>query len=143
MLIAIASALLAASSPATPPPVTAVDVGRFDPSDFPAAQLRERRMPHDAMLRRVESILRERQCTLDGQNYRRFDISVPYVVKLEPDGTPTRFVVADIGCPQLESFVGQVVLELARAGDYRPTGAAAAEWYSSELRFTAGALPIR
>ncbi len=142
MLIAIASALLAASSP-TPRPDVAVDVGRFDPSEFPAAQLRERRMPHDTMLRRVESILRERQCTLDGQNDRRFDISVPYVVQLEPDGTPTRFVVADIGCPQLESFVGQVVLELARARDYRPTGAADAEWYSSELRFTVGALPIR
>jgi len=142
MLIAIASALLAASSPRAAPLDVAVDVGRFDPSGFPAATLRERRMPYDTMMRRVETILRERQCTLAGQTHRRFDISIPYVVKLEPDGTAIRFVVADLGCPQLESFAGQIVLELARAGDFRPTGAAEAEWYASELRFTAGALPI-
>lgn len=143
MLIAIASALLAASAPGASADNVQVDVGRFDPGGFTEARLRERRMPHDTMMRRVETILREGQCTLSGQNHRRFDIRVPYVVRLEPDGTATRFVVADLGCQPLESFVAQVVLELARARDFRPTGADGPEWYSSELRFTAGALPIR
>jgi hypothetical protein len=143
MLIALASALLAASTPANPPVDVEVDVGRFEPGHFTEARLRERRMPHDRMLRRVETILREGQCTLSGQTHRRFDIRVPYVVRLEPDGTATRFVVADLGCAPLESFVGQVVIELARARDFRPTGADGPEWYSSELRFTAGAIPIR
>lgn len=138
MLIAIASALLAAAQPA-PTVSPAVDVGRFDPSDFPAAAMRERRMPHHTMLSRVEGILRDRRCQLSGQNHRRFDIRVPYVVKLEPDGTPTRFVVADIGCQPLESFVGRVILELARVGDFEPTGVGEAKWYASELRFTLGA----
>ena len=131
MLIAIASALLATSTVAPE-----VDVGRFDPAAFPEAELRERRMPVHTMLTRVENILRERQCQLEGQNYRRFDIRVPYVVMLEPDGTPTRFVVRDIGCAPLESFVGRVILELARAGDYAPTGVQEPTWYASELRFT-------
>lgn len=140
MLTAIASILLAAAqaAPAAPAPAVPVDVGRFDPADFPQAELRERRMPHHVMLSRVEQILRGRQCRLEGQNHRRFDIRVPYVVRLEPDGTPTRFVVADTGCQQLEAFVGRVILELARAGDFRPTGAREAQWYSSELRFMVG-----
>jgi hypothetical protein len=136
MLTAMVSALLAAAPAPTVQP--AVDVGRFDPANFPQAELRERRMPHHVMLSRVEEILRERQCQLDGQTYRRFDIRVPYVVQLEPDGTPTRFVVADLGCQPLESFVGRVILELARVGDFRPTGASEAKWYASELRFTVG-----
>ena len=137
MLIAIASALLAS----TPVPASAgpdVDVGRFDEAAFPEAALRERRMPHDAMLTRVERILRDRTCRLEGQNHRSFDIRVPYVVMLEPNGTPTRFVVAEIGCRPLESFVARVVLELTRVGDFRPTGASEAKWYRSELRFTVG-----
>jgi hypothetical protein len=145
MLIAIASALLAAANPASaanPAPAQAdiaVDVGRFNEASFPEADIRERRMPHDAMLSRVEEILRERRCRLEGQSHRSFDIRVPYVVKLEPDGTPTRFVVADLGCQPLESFVGRVVLELARVGDFRPTGASEPQWYRSEVRFTVGA----
>ena len=131
MLTAIVSALLATSTI-----IPAVDVGRFNPEAFPEAEMRERRMPLHTMLSRVEAILRERQCQLEGQNHRRFDIRVPYVVRLEPDGTPTRFVVRDLGCVPLESFVGQVILELARVGDFQPTGAAEADWYTSELRFT-------
>ena len=138
MLIAIASMLLAAA-PVAPVPNVQVDVGQFDPATFPEAEMRERRMPHHAMLTRVEDILRERRCRLDGQSHRRFDIRIPYVVMLTPDGTPTRFVVADIGCQPLESFVGRVILELARVGDFRPTGASAPQWYRSELRFILGA----
>ncbi|HEX8642740.1 MAG TPA: hypothetical protein VF702_02370 [Allosphingosinicella sp.] len=138
MLISMVSALLAAA-PVAPTVTPQVDVGRFDPANFPAAELRERRMPHHTMVSRVENILRERRCRIEGQNHRRFDIRVPYVVKLEPDGTPTRFVVADIGCQPLESFVGQVILELARVGDFEPTGRSEAAWYANELRFIVGA----
>ncbi|HEY0011290.1 MAG TPA: hypothetical protein VGB79_00385 [Allosphingosinicella sp.] len=138
MVIAILSALIAATqAPAAAAP--AVEVGRFNEAAFPEAAIRERRMPRDAMLSRVEEILRERSCRLEGQTHRSFDIRVPYVVKLEPDGTPTRFVVADIGCQPLESFVGRVVLELTRVGDFRPTGQSDAQWYRSEVRFTVGA----
>ena len=138
MLIVIASALLASTSVPAPATSPAVDVGRFDPATFPQAELRERRMPHHAMLSRIEEILRERQCRLQGQSHRIFDIRVPYVVMLEPDGTPTRFVVADIGCQPIEAFVGRVLLELARERDFRPTGANQANWYGNELRFAVG-----
>lgn len=140
MLIAIASVMLATSQAPPPAPGGAVqvDVGRFNPGEFPEADLRHRRMPHHVMLSRVEDILRERRCRLEGQSHRRFDILVPYVVRLEPDGTPTRFVVADIGCQPLEAFVGRVILELARVGDFRPTGADEPKWYRSELRFMVG-----
>lgn len=134
MLITLASALLATSAPVTTAP--AVNVGRFDPEAFPEARMRERRLPIEHILVRVEDILRERRCTFPGQNYRRFDIRVPYVVKLEPDGTPTEVVVTDLGCAPLEFYVGSIIRELARAGDFRPTGASEAAWYVSELRFT-------
>lgn len=113
-----------------------VDVGRFDPERFPAATMRERRLPYEALLPPVEAILRERRCTIDGQTYRRFDIRIPYLVRLSPDGTATRFVVRDLSCAPLETLAGYIVLDLARAGDFRPTGHSQPSWFAGELRFT-------
>lgn len=147
MLTAIASAFLAAAAmqPAAQPAEQAaapaagdpvVNVGRFNPEAFPEARMRFRRMPVHSMLARVESLMREERCTFPGQNVTRFDIRVPYVVKLEPDGRVTEVVVTDMGCEPLEFYVGTMVRELARRGDYRPTGASTARWYISEARFT-------
>ena len=138
MLIAIASAFLA-STPVAAAGTPAGSVGRFNEASYPEARLRERRMPHHAMLTRIEEILRERRCSLAGQNHRSFDIRVPYLVALDPDGRASEFVVADMGCQPLESFVGRIVHELARERDFRPTGAGEAGWYRGEVRFTVGA----
>jgi len=131
MLTAIASILLSTIT-ATPQ----VDVGRFDPGRFPAAAMRERRLPYEGLVPRVEGILRERRCTIDGQTYRRFDIRIPYLVWLSSDGTATRFVVRDLSCVSLETLAGQIVLDLARDGDFRPTGRSQPSWFVGELRFT-------
>lgn len=144
MLTAMASALLAliaAQPPADVPAAAAdeplVNVGRFNPEAFPEARMRDRRMPIGSMLARVESLMREQRCQFPGQNERRYDIRVPYVVKLEPDGRVTEVVVTDMSCAPLEFYVGTMVRELARRGDFRPAASAqGARWYVSEARFT-------
>ena len=112
-----------------------VDVGRADWSSFPALQRANRQLPMSVILTRVEAILRERQCRLPGQSPTRFDITVPYLVLVEPDGSTSRVVVADMGCPALETYVGSIVAALAREGDFRPTGDARARWYASNFNF--------
>ena len=57
-------------------------------------------------------------------------------MKLEPDGRVSEVVVTDMNCAPLEFYVGSMVRELNRRGDYRPTGAPNARWYMSEARFT-------
>lgn len=131
MLIVTASILI--SSMAVSPQV---DVGRFDAERFPAAPMRERQLPYDELLPPIEDILRTGRCAIEGQSYRRFDIRIPYAVLLAPDGTAQRFIVRDIGCAPLETFAGHIMIDLARAGDFGPTGSAAPAWYVSELRFT-------
>ncbi len=131
MLTAIASMLLSTVT-VTPQ----VDVGRFDPDRFPAAAMRERRLPYEGLMPQVEEILRERRCTIEGQTYRRFDIRIPYLVRLSSDGTATRFVVRDLSCVPLETLAGYIMLDLARIGDFRPTGRSQPSWFAGELRFT-------
>lgn len=127
LLIAAAAAALANPIP--------VESGRADWSAYPAARLAPRQLPTAAMVARVEAMLRERSCRLQGQRADAFDIDVPYLALVQPDGTLARVVVADMGCPELETLVGEVVLGRAQAGDFRPTGETQARWYASNVNF--------
>ncbi|HYD36898.1 MAG TPA: hypothetical protein VEA60_04755, partial [Allosphingosinicella sp.] len=102
-----------------------VDVGRADWDSMPPLKV-ERRLPTADMVGQVERILLSGECSLAGQTARRFDITVPYAVLVEPDGGARRVVVAETGCAPLESYVGLVVLTMADAGDFRSSGEAKA-----------------
>lgn len=116
-----------------------VQVGRFDPSDFPEVVQLDRRMPHAEMTGRVETILSEGQCTIEGASERRFNIVVPYAMQMEPDGFTNVVVVSETGCEPLEILVGQVLLAQIERGDFRPQHAEGERWYVGELAFAMNA----
>lgn len=126
----IAAALLAGADPGIQ-----VDVGRFDQKALPVLQAVDRLLPTPNMVRDVEEMLESGTCKFSGQSANRFDITVPYAVLVEPDGTSSRVVVQETGCEQLESYVGLLVLEMARQGDFVKSGGQQARWYTSELNF--------
>jgi hypothetical protein len=127
------AALLLLAAPTTYAPLF---VGRFDPTDFPNAQKIERRMPHADLNNRVERILADKRCKLEGQTKARFDIVVPYAVLMTPAGKPEKVVVKDIGCSPIETLVGQIGSELANAGDFKVAHSSGRRWYVSEAYFT-------
>lgn len=124
--------LMLASTPTYAP----LFVGRFDPADFPNAQKVERRMPHADLNHRIEKILSEKRCTIEGQTKSRFDIVVPYAVLMNPDGKPEKVVVKDLGCDPIERLVGEIGSELANAGDFKAAHNSGRQWYVSEAYFT-------
>jgi hypothetical protein len=112
-----------------------VDIGRANWSAFPQLQRAERPLNLALMSETLETILRERQCAIAGQTHRRFDVDVPYLVQVRPDGSAARVLVADIGCRPLENYVGSLVTALALEGNFRPTGGAGPRWYASSFNF--------
>lgn len=124
--------LLAAQSPIP------VEVGRFDPANFPHAKLIDRRMPEADLVRRVDTILANKECDLAGQTKDSYNIVAPYAVLIGKGGAPSRIVVKDLGCPAIETLVGQVVNELVRAGDFRSNPFGGERWYVSEIGFAHG-----
>jgi hypothetical protein len=133
--IMLSSVLAAAFLMGSPAPELQVDVGRVDWAALPPLRAVERAWPTADMVAKVEKMLGERNCSIPGQSQSRFDINVPYAVQVNPDGSATRVVVGEMGCPALESYVGLVVLELARRGDFRASGANNTKWYASTLNF--------
>ncbi len=112
-----------------------IDVGTGNWAALPDLKAETVRLPTSDMVHRVQRLLAAGECEFDGHSSRRFDITVPYAVLVEPDGTARRAIVAEMGCPALEAYVGGVVLKLAQRGDFQPTGEREARWFGSELNF--------
>lgn len=112
-----------------------VDVGRADWNAMPRLKAVKRQLPTPDMVGRVQQMLASGQCTLPRQRAERFDITIPYAVLIDPDGRARRAVVAEAGCPVLETYVGELILAMANKGDFKPTGAPKARWFASALNF--------
>lgn len=135
-LIAL-SALLSTPTPTSVsvPADVQIDVGQAQWTTFPELTPEPRNLPTGAMLTRVESILKDRECEMRGQTHRRFDITVPWLVQVEPDGRLSRLVVADMGCRPLEVYVATLVVALAQRGDIRPAPSPEPRIYASDFNF--------
>lgn len=135
-MIALA-ALLASASP-TPATVTndvRIDVGNAEWNGY--ERLPEPRgLPIPVMVAHVERILRERQCAIGGNSARHFEINVPWIVQVQPDGRVSRIVVADMDCEPLEAYVANLVVVLAQQGEIRAERGTEARWYRSDFSFT-------
>ncbi len=112
-----------------------VDVGRANWTALPPLKAVERVMPSPEMVDRVETMFESGACSIPGQSAKKFDITIPYAVLVEPDGSARRVVVAETGCAALETYVGLIVSAMAREGDFQRTREAKARWFSSELNF--------
>ena len=123
-------AFLATAASAAP----ALEVGKADWSKMPKLVSSAGSLPYEEMVGGVEQLLASGQCEIRGQSYRRFDINVPYAVKIDASGAASRIVVAEMGCKPLESLVGNLVADMAERGDFR--GATKPGWYSSKINFT-------
>ena len=127
----IVSLLISASLASVP-----IHVGQFKPADLPGAEKVARQLPQAELNRRVENILATNQCKISGQNKAKFDIVVPYAVLMTAKGEATKVVVQQMGCMPVERLVGEVAVELSKAGDFRPKHQGDAQWYVSEVYFT-------
>jgi hypothetical protein len=129
----VIAALLAASI-AGPASAQTINVGRANWSALPRLQV-QRDLGIGVLVDRVEQLLKEGTCKLPGQSESRFDITVPFALLVEPNGGSNRVVVAETGCPELETMVGQVALLRAQRGHFRMPTAGKAKWYASEMNF--------
>ena len=111
-----------------------VEVGRANWTKLPQLETGDRMLDYAPLAAEVERMLKEKQCALPGQSARRFDITIPYAVLVEPNGQISRVLVSDMQCKPLEALVGETAIALAQGAQPRP-GAQKARWYASEVNF--------
>ena len=112
-----------------------VDVGEGDWSSVPLIAPRGHVGIAPAAIDRLHTLASLTSCKVQGFEAKRIDLTVPFVMQFTPQGAVDRIVLRDLKCPALETALGTVVLEMAKAGEYRPTGRNPQRWYRSELSF--------
>jgi hypothetical protein len=66
---------------------------------------------------------------------KHVNVAIPFLVQYSAQGQIERVVVHRIDCPAVESIVGSVVLRMAQAGSYKPTGINREGWYLGQFQF--------
>ena len=115
-----------------------IEVGRADWGTFERVRPRVQ-LPTPRIIAKVEEIMRMRQCELPGQRTRRFDITVNYAIRFDQQRQVDRIVVEDIGCPLIETLVGNAVTELLRNDLMTLPATRDERWYTGDLNFTLSA----
>lgn len=112
-----------------------VEVAGGDWTNVPAIEAAGEHRISNEILDRMHELAAQGVCEVPGMRRNRINLTIPFVLRFTEQGGIERVVVRNMGCPQLETLLGGVVLELARAGEYRPTGENLERWYRSELSF--------
>lgn len=115
-----------------------VAIGKFQTTSLPPLTKVERSLPHGDMTKQVEDLLAQGQCSLPGQPKGRFDLAVPYAIRLDANGVATKVVVDDVGCQQISMLVAKVVVAQASRGDFKVTPGQTEQWFGSDVYFKMG-----
>lgn len=110
-----------------------LEVAQGDWSEVPAIRAKGEARVTAGLVERLHTLAGESDCKVPGFERRRINLTVPFVIRFTPQGGVERIVLRGMGCPQLESLLGTVVLRMAQAGEFRPTGENQERWYRSEL----------
>ena len=116
-----------------------VETANGDWSQLPALHHRGYDHLSTKMMQKLFEISSEGKCVLPGRSGRlkkELHLSLSFAAHYEPDGTLTRVILPKLNCPEGEGVIGGALLEMMRAGDYKPTGKNLDGWYRGQFSFS-------
>ena len=116
--------------------LAAIELGSAPWEKLPELRARNSYLPYSLLVAEVHDILRKGECELPGQRPKDFDITVPYAILVEPDGTGRRVLVSPTDCEPIDVLAGAAAMARVSRGDILPTGGAEARWYKDSINFT-------
>jgi hypothetical protein len=129
--LTLGALLLAGAAPLA---AQTVEVAEGDWAGVPPASVAGKFTIGQERMAKIEKIVEAGDCPAAG-NKHMVDLKAPFMLQYDADGALQRVVVQRMGCPELEKEIGGAVLDLAKIGEYKPTGVNAAGWYRGELAF--------
>ena len=133
-LALLTMALAAVAVPAT---AQQVSTGTTEWDKLPAAKMGIDDIDYNRLVRWATQELQKPECRSNGMRPTRFDIDEPYAVLVAPNGTVSRIIVREMGCPGLNTVVGSTLADMAKRGKFHATGEATPLWYGGRLSFAA------
>jgi hypothetical protein len=92
---------------------------------------------YSRLVRWTAQELKDPACRRKGWRPERFDVEEPYAVLVEPNGSVSRIIVKEMGCPALNTVIGSTLADMVKRGKFKPTGQPQPLWYGGRLSFAA------
>ena len=118
---------------ATPLAAQQVSVGTGDWSNIPPVISRGHVAATPRTVDDIAAAAVNNSCTSIARDLRHVNLSVPFLIEFSGKGEVQSIVVQKLGCPKVESLVGGTLLQMAKEGEYRPTGANEIGWYRGQF----------
>jgi hypothetical protein len=87
------------------------------------------------LMARLWEIAQQHQCKLPGYSGGKLDLRLSFAAQYNPDGSLARVILPRMNCTEAEGIIAGAVLEMMKAGDYRPTGQNPDGWYRGNFAF--------
>ena len=131
----LAAIALALASVATPGSAPSVVVATGDWSQLPPLKRAGNADLSSTAMARLFEIAQERKCKLPGQSMHQLELRLSFAAQFDPSGRLNQLVLPKLDCPEAEGIIAGAVLDMMRAGDYRPTGSNPDGWYRGDFAF--------
>jgi hypothetical protein len=118
---------------ATPLAAQQISVGTGDWSNIPQVISRGHVAATPRTVDDIAAAAVSGSCTNVARDVRHVNLSVPFLILFTGKGEVQNIVVQKLGCPKVESLVGGTLLQMAKEGEYRPTGANEIGWYRGQF----------
>ena len=129
LVASVVAALAAGPLPAQ------VSVAGGDWSNIPAVQARgDLRISNKALNQLSDAVVANKCDSIGDEKHMR--LKVPFLMEFTPGGEIQQVVVQRIDCPAVEVVLGGALLQLAKSGEYRPTGENHTGWYRGLFEFS-------
>ena len=129
MSIALLALALAVSEPAESPQLS---VATGDWNNIPLASKKGLQGFDMFAMTEVDAVLTS-QCRKRERRNQHVNVAVPFLIEFGADRRVKRVVVQKLDCPAAETIIGSAVMQLAKNGEYQPTGENDAGWYRGEF----------
>jgi hypothetical protein len=113
-----------------------VSVGTGDWSNIPPVISRGHVAATPRVVDDIAAAAVRSSCTNVARDVRHVNLSVPFLIRFADKGEVQQIVVQKLGCPKVESLVGGTLLQMAKEGEYRPTGENQVGWYRGQFEIS-------
>lgn len=133
----IALTAVALVTAAVPAGAQQVSTGTTQWDELPPVKMGLDDVDYNRLVRWTTQELQKPECRAKGMRPLRFDIDEPYAVLVAPNGTVSRIIVKEMGCPGLNTVIGSTLADMAKRGKFHATGQPTALWYGGRLSYAA------
>ena len=129
----LAAALLLVAAPAS---AQTVEFASGDWRNIPEMRTEPGAAVDSNAVAAIAEMIDRGECTIPGQRRGELDMTVPFLVLFETNGSIERLVIHQLGCARAEGVLAGAVLRMVQHGMFEPVGGRREGWFRGEVALT-------